>query len=309
MVEPTNIRTLGIQDLRTLQNSVEFEVTSLKQTYTTFATVQDKLKRSKICLEEYTDKFPNENQALIPLTSSIYAKGKFTNKERILLDVGAGFRIETTVQRGIDHMARRLKVVEEKRSTFFEAIQNKVALRQEITKCLEEKVANQRALQRKMEKEQKKQIFFPFAYDKMAYEFNEDDLTYYNEYDEEDEEDDGLFYDEYEEDGDHPDNFEHHQNNVKQTSRKRLNTMKKKRLDTKCNEVWKILSKETRQLIDSFIAKQIIPDSQLSKQHLRLLAFYSGGDQTIFISYTRLKEDEEIELFDEMFRDLDFSYS
>ena len=50
----------------------------------------------------------------VPLTSSLYVRGKLNNVEKVLVDVGGGYYVEKTTLGAVEYTARKAKDLDEK---------------------------------------------------------------------------------------------------------------------------------------------------------------------------------------------------
>lgn len=103
--EPTNptsavnLASLSVPQLRALQTRLTSELEHLTTSHTKLRAAQAKFRD---CVRSITDGVTgNEkkgtdgrNEILVPLTSSLYVKGRLTDREKVLVDVGTGFYVE-----------------------------------------------------------------------------------------------------------------------------------------------------------------------------------------------------------------------
>lgn len=96
---PVNLASLSVPQLRALQTRLTSELEHLTTSHTKLRAAQAKFRD---CVRSINDGVTgNEkkgtdgrNEILVPLTSSLYVKGRLTDREKVLVDVGTGFYVE-----------------------------------------------------------------------------------------------------------------------------------------------------------------------------------------------------------------------
>lgn len=95
-----DVTTLSVPQLRTLQSRFNSELEQLTNSHTKLRAAQAKFRD---CVRTINDgvigKKPNsggsaDSTILVPLTSSLYVKGKLADREKVIVDVGTGFYVE-----------------------------------------------------------------------------------------------------------------------------------------------------------------------------------------------------------------------
>ncbi|KAJ5378921.1 hypothetical protein N7509_012040 [Penicillium cosmopolitanum] len=101
-----NLATLSVPQLRSLQTRLTSELEHLTTSHTKLRAAQAKFRD---CVRSITDGVTGSKEKgtegreeiLVPLTSSLYVKGRLTDREKVLVDVGTGFYIEKTPPKAI----------------------------------------------------------------------------------------------------------------------------------------------------------------------------------------------------------------
>lgn len=94
-----NLATLSVPQLRALQTRLTSELEHLTSSHAKLRAAQAKFRD---CVRSINDGVTGSEQKgtngrdeiLVPLTSSLYVKGRMTDREKVLVDVGTGFYVE-----------------------------------------------------------------------------------------------------------------------------------------------------------------------------------------------------------------------
>lgn len=94
-----NLASLSLPQLRALQTRVTSELEHLTSSHAKLRAAQSKFRD---CVNSITDGVTGSekkgtkgrDEILVPLTSSLYVKGRLTDREKVLVDVGTGFYVE-----------------------------------------------------------------------------------------------------------------------------------------------------------------------------------------------------------------------
>ncbi|KAI5289485.1 subunit of tubulin prefoldin, partial [Ascosphaera aggregata] len=111
-----DLSTLPVAQLRALQQRLDTELEHLTQSHTKLRAAQTKFKG---CVQSITDGVEaKKNQTtaaeqgdhiLIPLTNSLYVKGKIEDREKVIVDVGTGFYVEKTTAKAKEFYEKKVK--------------------------------------------------------------------------------------------------------------------------------------------------------------------------------------------------------
>lgn len=94
-----NLATLSVPQLRALQTRLTSELEHLTTSHAKLRAAQSKFRD---CVRSINDGVTGSkekgtegrDEILVPLTSSLYVKGRLTDREKVLVDVGTGFYVE-----------------------------------------------------------------------------------------------------------------------------------------------------------------------------------------------------------------------
>lgn len=98
-----DVTTLSVPQLRSLQSRLNSELEQLTNSHAKLRAAQSKFRD---CVRTINDGVvgkkahgDNDNSILVPLTSSLYVKGKLADREKVIVDVGTGFYVEKVCRR------------------------------------------------------------------------------------------------------------------------------------------------------------------------------------------------------------------
>lgn len=99
--QTVDIATLTVPQLRSLQTRLNSELEHLTNSHSKLRTAQTKFKDcvSSINVGVIKDDKKEggsggKEDILVPLTSSLYVKGRMADREKVIVDVGTGFYVE-----------------------------------------------------------------------------------------------------------------------------------------------------------------------------------------------------------------------
>ncbi|KAJ5777315.1 hypothetical protein N7520_000561 [Penicillium odoratum] len=101
-----NLATLSLPQLRALQTRLTSELEHLTTSHAKLRAAQAKFRD---CVRSINDGVTGSeakgttgcDEILVPLTSSLYVKGRLADREKVLVDVGTGFYVEKTPKKAI----------------------------------------------------------------------------------------------------------------------------------------------------------------------------------------------------------------
>ncbi|KAJ5246792.1 hypothetical protein N7468_001775 [Penicillium chermesinum] len=99
-----DLATLSLPQLRALQTRLTSELEHLTSSHQKLRAAQAKFRE---CVRSISDGVTGSekqgtkgrDEILVPLTSSLYVKGRLTDREKVLVDVGTGFYVEKTPEK------------------------------------------------------------------------------------------------------------------------------------------------------------------------------------------------------------------
>ncbi|OXV08261.1 hypothetical protein Egran_03977 [Elaphomyces granulatus] len=144
-----DITTLSIPQLRALQSRLSSELEHLTNSHAKLRAAQSKFRdcvrsiNDGIIEPKKTTKETEEdksNSILVPLTSSLYVKGRLANRDKVIVDVGTGFYVEKTASKAIDFYNRKAKELETNLQDLEKIVQGKSSNLRVIEDVLRQKV-------------------------------------------------------------------------------------------------------------------------------------------------------------------------
>ncbi|EAA36114.1 hypothetical protein GE21DRAFT_2331 [Neurospora crassa] len=107
--EGVNIESLSAQQLTAVKQQLDEEVEHLTASYTQLAAAQAKFKECLRIVQTGSSSFDDNKDILVPLTNSLYVKGKLSNPDRVIVDVGTGFYVEKDTKSATDFYDAKVK--------------------------------------------------------------------------------------------------------------------------------------------------------------------------------------------------------
>ncbi|KAH8697319.1 putative prefoldin subunit 5 [Talaromyces proteolyticus] len=146
-----DITTLSVPQLRSLQTRLSSELEHLTNSHAKLRSAQSKFRD---CVRTINDGIVGRKDApgaggdsiLVPLTSSLYVKGKLTEREKVIVDVGTGFYVEKTTAKATEFYDAKVKDLEANITDLEKIVQGKSANLRVIEDALRQKVLSGEAV-------------------------------------------------------------------------------------------------------------------------------------------------------------------
>eukprot|EP01059_Diplonema_ambulator_P023295 TRINITY_DN38725_c0_g1_i1.p2 TRINITY_DN38725_c0_g1~~TRINITY_DN38725_c0_g1_i1.p2 ORF type:complete len:164 (+),score=50.13 TRINITY_DN38725_c0_g1_i1:58-492(+) len=103
-----NVADLSLMELKQYSQVLEDEIKSLTQHFSALRAGRERYYGSKTTLEELEGCKAGEKM-LVPLTKSLFVPGELANTETAIIEVGAGYYIKMSTQKGKDFMDRKMQ--------------------------------------------------------------------------------------------------------------------------------------------------------------------------------------------------------
>ncbi|OQE38014.1 hypothetical protein PENCOP_c009G08017 [Penicillium coprophilum] len=140
-----NLASLSVPQLRALQTRLTSELEHLTTSHTKLRAAQAKFRD---CVRSINDGVTgNEkkgtdgrDEILVPLTSSLYVKGRLTDREKVLVDVGTGFYVEKTAPKAVAFYDEKVKGLEENLQELEKIVQTKSSQLRIVEETLRQKM-------------------------------------------------------------------------------------------------------------------------------------------------------------------------
>lgn len=151
-----NLATLGPQQLMAFKQNTQQELIHLQSSYDALLLAQSKYKdciNSVNLIEDNKESESTDKEMFIPLTSSLYVRGK-NQVENFKIDIGTGYFVEKNQEESISFFKKRIDKLNGDAVKLKALITEKVSLMQTIDAIIREKIiASQRAQQEAQTKE------------------------------------------------------------------------------------------------------------------------------------------------------------
>ncbi|KAL1996779.1 hypothetical protein VTN49DRAFT_7644 [Thermomyces lanuginosus] len=148
--EAVDITTLSLPQLRSLQSRLSSELEHLTSSHAKLRAAQNKFRD---CVRSINDgvigKTKGESKEggsgedgtiLVPLTSSLYVRGKLADRNKVIVDVGTGYYVEKTAEQAIEFYNRKIKELESNLQDLEKVVGGKSANLRVVEDVLRQKV-------------------------------------------------------------------------------------------------------------------------------------------------------------------------
>ncbi|CAG5098787.1 Oidioi.mRNA.OKI2018_I69.XSR.g15975.t1.cds [Oikopleura dioica] len=106
-----DIRQLNPQQLSEVNQRLETEISVLNNCHAELVGVKKKFITSREAVSELEG--CEGADVMVPLTGSLYVRGKFAEETQLIVDIGTQFYVEKTPKEAIEFFDRKIKYVEE----------------------------------------------------------------------------------------------------------------------------------------------------------------------------------------------------
>ncbi|KAJ5691172.1 Prefoldin [Penicillium malachiteum] len=140
-----NLASLSLPQLRSLQTRLTSELEHLTTSHAKLRAAQAKFRE---CVRSINDGVTGSeaqgttgrDEILVPLTSSLYVKGRLTDREKVLVDVGTGFYVEKTSEKAIAFYNDKVKGLDENLVELEKIVQGKSSQLRVVEEMLRQKM-------------------------------------------------------------------------------------------------------------------------------------------------------------------------
>ncbi|KAL4755081.1 hypothetical protein BDW72DRAFT_86919 [Aspergillus terricola var. indicus] len=145
-----NISSLSTPQLRALQTRLSTELEHLTSSHAKLRAAQS---RFRDCVRSISDGVigstkkgtEGKDEILVPLTSSLYVKGRLTDREKVLVDVGTGYYVEKTAAKAIEFYEQKVKELETNLTELEKLVQTKSSQQRLFEEALRQKLMSEGA--------------------------------------------------------------------------------------------------------------------------------------------------------------------
>ncbi|KAL4774978.1 Prefoldin [Aspergillus nidulans var. acristatus] len=145
-----NISSLSTPQLRALQTRLSTELEHLTSSHAKLRAAQSRFRDCVRSINEgvigSTKKgTEGKDEILVPLTSSLYVKGRLTDREKVLVDVGTGYYVEKTAAKAIEFYEQKVKELETNLAELEKLVQTKSSQQRLFEDALRQKLMSEGA--------------------------------------------------------------------------------------------------------------------------------------------------------------------
>ncbi|KAL4812367.1 Prefoldin [Aspergillus spinulosporus] len=145
-----NISSLSTPQLRALQTRLSTELEHLTSSHAKLRAAQSRFRDCVRSINEGvigSSKKGTEgkDEILVPLTSSLYVKGRLTDREKVLVDVGTGYYVEKTAAKAIEFYEQKVKELETNLTELEKLVQTKSSQQRLFEDALRQKLMSEGA--------------------------------------------------------------------------------------------------------------------------------------------------------------------
>eukprot|EP01062_Namystynia_karyoxenos_P055525 TRINITY_DN4644_c0_g1_i1.p1 TRINITY_DN4644_c0_g1~~TRINITY_DN4644_c0_g1_i1.p1 ORF type:complete len:186 (+),score=104.41 TRINITY_DN4644_c0_g1_i1:73-558(+) len=151
--EQVKVSSLSPQELQTLSENLQSEIQALSSQHNMLRSGRERYLDSKRVLESLAT-YQEGDKMLVPLTSSLYVPGELGNPGTAIIEVGAGYYVRMSNQKGQDFMDRKMKNIQETMQNVEKAVMVKSRQLEAMQMTLRQKVMEAQAQQQQQQQQQ-----------------------------------------------------------------------------------------------------------------------------------------------------------
>ena len=140
------IETLPPQELVEIQKQLDSDLQSLKQSFSGMKLAASKFVESKSVVNSLATEV-EDREIMIPLTSSLYVPGKICDREKVIVEVGAGYFLEMPLDKSSEYCDRKIDLMNGNAKKVGEIIEVKATQLQHVNAVIQKKVQELNAKQ------------------------------------------------------------------------------------------------------------------------------------------------------------------
>jgi len=141
-----DVATLAVPQLRALQSRLSAELEHLTTSHTKLRAAQAKFRDCIRSINDGLTAGTERSDILVPLTSSLYVKGKLADREKVIVDVGTGFYVEKTTSKAVDFYNNKVSELGVNLQDLEKLVQGKGAHLRVIEDAIREKILSGEAV-------------------------------------------------------------------------------------------------------------------------------------------------------------------
>ncbi|KAB5579973.1 prefoldin [Coniochaeta sp. 2T2.1] len=123
--QQVNLDSLSAQQLSQVKKQLDEEVEHLTNSFSQLHAAQQKFKECLRCVKAQTPGGSEKKDILVPLTNSLYVKGKLADPDRVIVDVGTGFYVEKDAKSAAEFYDDKVKLLAQNITDLEQIVQQK----------------------------------------------------------------------------------------------------------------------------------------------------------------------------------------
>lgn len=135
--------TLSIEQLQTFRKQMEGDLENIKSSLDTLTTA---LNRYTVSLETIKRLKDGESELMIPLSSSMYVRGKTNTNGKVTIDLGTGFFAKVPNEEGQAILKRKIDYISKNRKAFQENFSKTAAMQESVVAMLQQRIQERTAM-------------------------------------------------------------------------------------------------------------------------------------------------------------------
>ncbi|CAD5215972.1 unnamed protein product [Bursaphelenchus okinawaensis] len=134
-----SFQNMPIEQLSVLRQRTDGEIEFMTTSIATLRKALVAFEHVKVAATKVKESQDGQD-CLVPVGSTLYVKGKLEDPDKVLVDVGAGYFIEMSADRAIDHYQRKVDKIRGEVDGLKSIVQQKSAIREIVMQAIQKKV-------------------------------------------------------------------------------------------------------------------------------------------------------------------------
>ena len=122
-IKEVPLEKLTIDQLNYLGKQIEQEISNYSSYYSSLKIALNKFLDNKEYIKDL--RYYQDKEILVPMTSSLYIPGKYSDVKKVTVEIGANFYVETTIEKAEKFCDRKLEFIKKNMDNIDELIKNK----------------------------------------------------------------------------------------------------------------------------------------------------------------------------------------
>eukprot|EP00775_Hariotina_reticulata_P004344 gene4344-4597_t len=138
-MEPIPISSVPVQQLAQIRQSLQESVESLAEQHAMLTRVAIRSSAAVKSVENLAES-KTDQPVLLPLTSSLYVKGKLADTEKVLVNIGTDYFVEMSIEKATDYCRRRTLKIQQQQQGLQKVLQQKRSQLMQVTSVMQDKL-------------------------------------------------------------------------------------------------------------------------------------------------------------------------